>query len=266
MFDFNKPTNRRVALGALGGAALAAVTLEAFPALANAASSPLPSSLPQGGDRLAALMKRLMEVPRRRDFVSVPFMVDRIDLWDYEASSILLAYTGGPRQVWESTEIAAPWPNLMREALNGQVFAHQHPDFLGVAAVHGNAHLSLFNQEIWDKYSLSRSTAGKFQRNDLIVEKGGVSPEDSRQDVNGFYGPGNNNIVSLQRRGMVFVACHDSIHAIARGLAASQPGLKSDAVAADLTNSLIPGAILVPSVVAYLVELQDAKFTYAKAG
>ena len=35
MFDFNKPTNRRVALGALGGAALAAVTLAAFRAMGH---------------------------------------------------------------------------------------------------------------------------------------------------------------------------------------------------------------------------------------
>jgi intracellular sulfur oxidation DsrE/DsrF family protein len=97
----------------------------------------------------------------------------------------------------------------------------------------------------------------------FLHEASGVSPLDDRQKTDGFYGPGNSNIVSLQRRGAVIVACHDSIHAIARGIAAKR-GDDPDIIAADLTNNLIPGAILVPSVVAYLIELQHAGFTYAK--
>jgi intracellular sulfur oxidation DsrE/DsrF family protein len=40
----------------------------------------------------------------------------------------------------------------------------------------------------------------------------------------------------------------------------------ADEIAADLTNNLVPGAVLVPSVVAYLVELQRSGFTYVNAG
>jgi intracellular sulfur oxidation DsrE/DsrF family protein len=81
-----------------------------------------------------------------------------------------------------------------------------------------------------------------------------------------FYSPANDNIVSLQRRGAVFIACHDSIHAIARMVHddATFSASPADKIAADLTNNLIPGAVLVPSVVAFLVELQRASFTYAK--
>jgi hypothetical protein len=64
----------------------------------------------------------------------------------------------------------------------------------------------------------------------------------------------------------VFIACHDSIYAIAR-MIHSRPeygGVQADVIAADLTNSLIPGVVLVPSVVAFLVELQRSGFTYAK--
>jgi intracellular sulfur oxidation DsrE/DsrF family protein len=115
---------------------------------------------------------------------------------------------------------------------------------------------------------MSQFVNEQFRTNSLIIEKSGVSPTDDLQDLSGFYGPSNNNIVSLQRRGAVFFACHDSIHAIARkirGLAgfAATP---ADVVAAYLTNNLIPGAVLVPSVVAFLVELQRAGFTYSKGG
>lgn len=264
MFSPSQPASRRALFQALGGAAILTAAADLSPAKAAVPASA--SAASSGGGRLAALGRQLAAAPRRRGFATVPFMVDRAELWDHEAAAALLAYAGGPRQVWETTEIAAPWLNLMRESVNGQVFAHGHPDFVAVAAVHGNAHLSLFNQALWDKYDLAASTGGKFARNELVVEKPGASPSDDRQNVGGFYGPTNNNIVSLQRRGMVFVACHDSVHAIARGLAA-KPGAATtdpDLIAADLTNGLVAGAVLVPSVVAFLAELQHAGYSYAK--
>lgn len=251
----------RRALLAFGGVAGVAAVLEAVPAVASATS---PDALPHGAATLAALSQKLATLPRRRNFDRVPFLVDRPELWDHEASAELLAYRGRPAQVWECTDIGATWPALMREAMSGQVFAHGHADFLPVCAAHGSMHLALFNQATWDKYGLTERAGVAFPRNSLIVEKPGVSPLDDRHDVNGFYGPGNNNIVSLQRRGAVFIGCHDSIHTIARGLVPKVSGGDADVIAADLTNNLIPGAILVPSVVAYLVELQRIGFTYAK--
>jgi hypothetical protein len=63
-------------------------------------------------------------------------------------------------------------------------------------------------------------------------------------------------------------AGHDSIHAIARMVCDDQKILESSPgeVAADLTNNLIPDAVIVPSVVGFLIELQRVGFTYAKGG
>jgi len=180
----------------------------------------------------------------------------------------VLSYRAKSLQVWEPTDLAGPWPGLMREAMNGQVFAFGNRDFLPVAAVHGGAHLALFDQKLWDRYNLAKLTGGKFAANSLIVESAGVSPEDDLQKPAGFYGPANNNILSLQRRGAVFIACHDSTHAIARSLH-EDPAFASrsaDEIAADLTNGLIANAVLVPSVVVFLTELERAGFTYSKGG
>lgn len=119
----------------------------------------------------------------------------------------------------------------------------------------------------WDRHKFAAKTDGKLTSKTLIVERPGLSPGDDAQNLDAFYGPNNNNIVPLQRRGMVFVACHDSIHAIARGLHAASElsGVSADEIAADLTNSLLPGAVLVPSVVAFIAELQRAGYSYAKA-
>jgi hypothetical protein len=253
MVDLAFSTSRRTALAAIGVGAAAAAVLDTGPAVA----APPTASL-------ADLIRRLAAAPRRRDFTTVPFLVDRPEQWDHEASAELVAYRGGPKQVWENSDLGAAWINLMREAMNGQVFAHGHTDFLPVSATHGSAHLPLFNQAMWDKYRLADRTGGIAAQNHYVEEKPGVAPADDRHDIGGFYGLAGSNIVSLQRRGAVFVGCHDTIHATARALHDKSPGTSADMIAADLTNNLIPGVVLVPSVVAYLAELQSAGFGYAK--
>ncbi|WP_430231299.1 transcriptional initiation protein Tat [Paraburkholderia tropica] len=219
-----------------------------------------------GVDSLSVLLQRLASIRRRRDFKTVPFMLTERTQWDYEAASELLAYRYPVRQVWESTDFSGPWLNLMRESMNGQIFAHGHEDFIAVSATHGSAHLALFNQEMWDKYSLATLAKQASPANRLIIEAASVSSGDDRQNVDGYYGPGNNNITSLQRRGAVFIACHDSIHAVARSVqTATAADMFVDGIAADLTNNLIPGAILVPSAVAFIAELQRRGYSYAKA-
>ncbi|WP_050406533.1 hypothetical protein [Bradyrhizobium embrapense] len=247
--------NRRAALGLFSQAALLTVARKAD------------ASGNQELDADLELFKqRLASAPRRRSFGSVPLVVTSVEQWDHEAASILLSYGNRARQVWECTELGAPWLNLMREALNGQVFAHGNPGFLAAGAVHGSAHLALFDQTAWERHGLARLAGGVATTNSYFESRRKTSRSDSLQDPMGFYGPENNNIATLQDRGMVFIACHDSIHAIARNLTRLDRGdvADADALAADLTNHLVSGTVLVPSVVAFLVELQRFGFTYAK--
>jgi intracellular sulfur oxidation DsrE/DsrF family protein len=237
--------------GAVGGSASAAVP---------------PGSEANVSEELERLKRRLAAAPRRRTFRTVPFVVTSRDQWDHEAAEAVLGYRNRALQVWVCTEMGAPWLNLMREAISGQVFAHGNPGFLAVAAIHGSAHLALFDQAAWGAHGLAALSGGKAAMNTFLAPKPGTSPHDDLQDVAGYYGPANNNIRTLQERGAVFIACHDSIHAIARSVRqrAGGTGPSADATAADLTNHLVPGAVLVPSVVAFLVELQRVGFTYSK--
>ncbi|WP_407525992.1 transcriptional initiation protein Tat [Methylobacterium oryzisoli] len=254
--------SRRIALGVLSQAALLAGAGAATPTLA----APPPRSSDPGREALDALTRHLADAPRRRTFGTVPLVVTSRDQWDHEAAEAVLAYKYRSLQVWECTQLASPWLNLMREAMTGQVFAHDNPGFLAVAAVHGSAHLALFDQVAWDTHNLASLAGNAASRNSYFHRKPGTSPADSLQSINGYYGPENNNICTLQERGAVFVACHDSIHAIARIVHQRDGGSgpSADMIAADLTNHLVPGAVLVPSVVAFLVELQRTGFTYAK--
>jgi intracellular sulfur oxidation DsrE/DsrF family protein len=269
MNDTRPLTNRRKLLLIFGHttAALASIGI-VRPAFARPPATPDTTYVGKSTGALKELSDRLLAAPRRRDFKSVPLAVtDRGD-WDHDAAAQLLSYKYRSIQVWENANLSGPWLGLMREAMNGQVFAHGNTDFLAVSATHGEAHLALFSQAMWDKYRISELVGHKFTSNSLIVEREGVSPTDDLQSVSGFYGPLNNNITTLQRRGAVFLACHDSIHAIARKLAgeAGFAAAPAKEIAAELTNNLIPNAVLVPSVVAYLVELQKVGFTYVNGG
>ncbi|GAB7523142.1 thiosulfate dehydrogenase [Paraburkholderia sp. 2C] len=258
-------TTRRQGLRAigLGTVLLTALSSGRIAAARESGASDSASAIPGGAATLQELARTLARAPRHRQFESVPFMLTDQHMWDKQAADALLGYQYTFRQMWDVADLAGPWPGLMREAMNAQVFANGRRDFLAVSATHGLAHLALFPQSMWDRYDLAKLAGPYFTRNTLILEKDGASPDDALQNLAGFYGPQNNNITSLQRRGAVFVACHDSIHAISRTLAQSSSSRCADDIAADLTNNLIPGAVLVPSVVAFMVDLQKKGFTFA---
>ena len=125
---------------------------------------------PSGAGKLKALAERLSKAPRRRDFKSVPMILTDPDQWDHDALSEFLAYSGGPKQVWDPVDINSPWLNLMRNSLNAQIWSYKNADFLCVSGTHGTAHLALYDQAMWDKYQLASLAGDKFKTNTLIEQ------------------------------------------------------------------------------------------------
>jgi hypothetical protein len=264
---------RRSALHALClGAAATAVGVAAgrpHAAQAAAAASLAPPILaPLGSNALSGLMDRLAKAPRRRDFKTVPMILTEPEEWDHAALSEVIAYKASPKQVWDNTDIASPWLNLMRNALNAQIWSFKHPNFLAVSATHGTAHLALYDQMMWDKYQLTKLAGEKFKTNTLIVEGKAASAEAAHfEDPAGVYSPEDNSIPVLMRRGVVFTSCHNAIWEQAAVLIKADINpdkLSHEALAAELTNHLLPGVILTPGAVGTLPELQQAGFYYAK--
>jgi hypothetical protein len=253
---------RRNALCGFSSIALGVAALAAGPAHAEAGSS----LVPQGAQALPELMARLRKTPRRRDFKTVPMILDRPEQWDDTALKELIAYRDVHKQVWDNTEIGSPWMNLMRNSLNAQVFAFGHRDFLPVSATHGSAHLALFDQDMWDKYRLAEMAGGGFKTNTLIVRKPAPSELSDFESPDSVFGPAGNTIPALQDRGVVFMACHNAIWEITGKLLAkgvNPDRLSHEAIAAELTNHLIDGVVLTPGIVATIPELQLAGFHYA---
>lgn len=255
--------DRRLAMLGLGMAAGAAALSS------NSADAAKASGvwIPQGATTLKALHQRLDAAPRRRNFKTVPMTLESEDYWDHEALAELLAYRGSPKQIWDMKDIAGPWLNLMRNNLNVQIYSFKRPNFLIISATHALAHLAMYDEFIWDKYQLTKLAGPGFTTNRLIHEQPAASGDPKNyQDPEGAYSPRNNSIPALQRRGAVFLACHNSIWEQSEALIRmdSNPDkLSHGALAAELTNHLIPDVVLTPGAVATLLYFQEAGYQYA---
>jgi hypothetical protein len=258
-------TGRRNVLKAF---ALSLTTSAIASAAARPAATAVESALtPPGAARLDALKKRLALAPRRRDFKTVPMILDRQEQWDHEALNEVLSYRPAPRQVWDNTEIGGPWLNLMRNALNSQIWSYKHLDFLTVSVTHGTAQLALYDQAMWDKYQLTGLAGDAFKTNTLIVERGAAAADPANyENPAGPFSGEDNSIPALMQRGVVFMSCHNAIWEQAAALikiGINPDKLSHPALAAELTNHLVDGAVLIPGASGTLPELQQAGFHYA---
>ncbi|MDA8240981.1 MAG: transcriptional initiation protein Tat [Nitrospiraceae bacterium] len=269
MSDQNGLTSRREALMKmmLGiGAGMAAVGA-GHVAWAGGMSGAPADLLAAGAATLKELSKRLEKVPRRRDFKTAPMVLTDPSQWDEKALNEVLHYAGAPKQVWDNTDLEGPWLNLMRNAMNVQIWSFKHPNFLAVSATHGTAHLALYDDYIWSKY-LSKFTKGKWNSNVWLKEPPAAEANPAEfENPEGVFSPHDNSITVLQRRGVVFLACHNEIWELTLSLhqkGVNPDGLTHAQMAAEFTNHLIPGAVLTPGIVGTLPELMLAGYQYAK--
>jgi intracellular sulfur oxidation DsrE/DsrF family protein len=119
---------------------------------------------------------------------------------------------------------------------------------------------------MWDKYQLTTLAGDKFKNNTLLVsQKAEFAESRNFEDPAGAFSPADNSIPALMRGGVVFMSCHNAIWEQAGVLlkkGVNPDNLSHGAVAAELTNHLIPGVILTPGAVGTLPELQQAGFHY----
>src|SRR5882724_8493032 len=223
---------------------------------------------PPGATHLEALKKRLAQAPRRRDFKTVPMILSNPEQWDHGALTEVLSYRPAPKQVWDNSDIGGPWLNLMRNALNSQIWSFKHPEFLTVSVTHGTALLALYDQATWDKYQLTRLAGEKFKTNTLIIEQKAAADDPANyEDPAGAFSGEDNSIPALMRRGVVFMCCHNAIWEQAAALIKADLNpdkLSHEALAAELSNHLIAGVVLIPGAAATMPELQQVGFHYAK--
>ena len=114
-----------------------------------------------------------------------------------------------------------------------------------MSATHGTAHLALYDDMIWDKHQFAGLTNGKFTSNTLSkLPAATASDALDFQKADGFYSPAANRIPVQQRRGAVFIACHNQVWEITAGrikAGVTPDRLSHEAMAAEFTNHPIAG-------------------------
>ena len=117
------------------------------------------------------------------------------------------------------------------------------------------------------RYRLADLAGASFRTNTLAVAREGSLDPSAHEDPQGLFGPAGNTIPTLQKRGVVFMACHNAIWELAGKLQANgvnPDSVSHEALAAELTNHLIDGVVLTPGAVGTIPELEHAGFGYIK--
>ncbi|HTX58150.1 MAG TPA: hypothetical protein VMH02_00640 [Verrucomicrobiae bacterium] len=176
------------------------------------------------------------------------------------------------RQLWDAVAFKPGVWNNVKNAMNGLAFGFGYAaDAIAVAwCGHGPSAVYAYGDEVWAKYrigeyfSLKTDAGAPIGSNVYYASKAAIDPKADPDDPNGMYQ--DTAIATLQRRGLIVLACHTAIEEQSRGIVKkgfAPAGMTASDVADDILTHLIPGAFVVPSMVAAIAVLQQAyRYTY----
>jgi hypothetical protein len=178
------------------------------------------------------------------------------------------------RQVFEQIAFKPQALSNVKNALNGLVFGFGYsPSDVTIAfGPHGPSAALNYSDYVWDKYKLGdffkvkdEQTGATIASNQWVKAKATADTKDGPDDPKGMYQ--DTSIEMLQKRGVIFLCCHTAVEEQARNLVkpgAPAAGANATEVANDILTHLIPGALVVPSMVATMAVLQS-KYSYTYA-
>ena len=175
------------------------------------------------------------------------------------------------RQVFEPVGFNPTILNSVKNSLNGLEFGFGYSaDRIAiVVASHGPSSAYTFSDYVWQKYKIGQyikandASGAPLVANSFLKAK--ATDPANPDDPKGMYH--DTQIETLQKRGVVFLTCHTAVEEHARKLVTqgfAPAGMSPTEVANDILTHLIPGAIVVPSMVATVAVLQ-AKHDYTYA-
>ena len=200
-------------------------------------------------------------------------LVERKANFDEAAFSAAVGRAADIRQLFEAVGFNPTLLNNVKNSLNGLQFGYGYnPSRIAIAiAGHGASSAYAFSDYVWQKYKIGQFISAKdaqgqpLTANAFLKAKAPASDAASPDDAKGMYQ--DTQIETLQRRGVVMLTCHTAVEEqsrkiVAQGFAPS--GMSPSDVANDILTHLIPGAVVVPSMVATVAVLQ-AKYNYTYA-
>jgi intracellular sulfur oxidation DsrE/DsrF family protein len=198
-------------------------------------------------------------------------MVETKAEFDYPAFVRLVNRPFDIRQLWDVNGYVPTALGAMKNAYNGYQFGYGIPAAsIGIAAcLHGTATAFAYRDSIWAKYKLGEAFNFKDPGGNVVstnifyharaTDRALADPNDPLS----LYQDGT--LEALQRRGLIVLVCHTALAEQARSLVnggAAPAGTSPADVLRDLLANLVPGATVVPTMVATVGILQS-RFKYA---
>ncbi|MEO9170982.1 MAG: hypothetical protein ABI282_07050 [Candidatus Baltobacteraceae bacterium] len=193
--------------------------------------------------------------------------------FDIAAFTKLLGRPAEIRQVFEQVSFQPGLLNNVKNALNGLQFGFGYPAKTIAAAIagHGAAASFGFSDYVWEKYRIGDFIGAKdasgasLTSNVYLKSSTHFDTSSDPNDETSMYQ--EKSIEMLQKRGVVMLTCHTAVEEQAKNLVRkgfAPAGMTASDVASDILTHLIPGAVVVPSMVATVAVLQ-ARFRYTYA-
>jgi intracellular sulfur oxidation DsrE/DsrF family protein len=195
--------------------------------------------------------------------------------WNISAFNALLKKPARIKQVYDIIAISeGRFLNNIKNSLNGLHFGFGIPAnaIQVIAALHGPSNLVNYDDYVWQKYRVGEwlkvedpKTGAPAVRNVFYTSAAGpdlqYSSNDPNDDVSVYQ---DKSIQGLQSRGVRFLSCHTATEEQARVLV-KRLNLNESAeqVVRDLQAHILPGVLIVASMVAAVALLQtEGKYSY----
>lgn len=191
---------------------------------------------------------------------------------DFNESQFAAAVNRGQiRLLWEQVAFHPQVFANVKNALNGLQFGFGYPagQIAMAMANHGPSSAYAYSDYVWSKYKIGEAFKLKDAKGGAVASNIFLKPAkalDKSADPDsedGLYQ--DTSIETLQSRGVLFLTCHTAVEEQARTLIKggfAPSGMSASDVANDILTHLIPGAQVVPSMVATIAVLQQ-KYHYA---
>jgi len=197
-------------------------------------------------------------------------LVERLSDFDEGSFDATVGRDADIRQLYETVAFRPTMWNNVKNSFNGLQFGFGYaPGRIAVAfGAHGASSAYGYTDYVWKKYriaeyfSLTDAAGAQLQSNAFVAARAPFDPSAGPDDDKGMYQ--DTSIETLQRRGLIYLNCHTATEEQARGIVKkglAPPGMTPADVADDILTHLIPGAIVVPGMVATIAVLQ-AKYRY----
>lgn len=172
---------------------------------------------------------------------------------------------GSIRMVWEQVAFHPQVFANVKNALNGLQFGFGYaPSQIAMAmANHGASSAYGYSDYVWSKYKLAdalklKDASGNPVTSNVYLKAVKTDRSADPDSDTSFYQ--DTAIETLQSRGVVFLTCHTAVEEQSRAIVKggfAPSGMSPSDVANDILTHLIPGAVVVPSMVATIGVLQQ---------